>query len=436
MSFFSRIFTGTPASVEERAITSTSFVPTPAEDAAMNGMYGYGSMTPTGTREMQVSAFTACVTLLADTIAALPLIAYRWENGIKVALNPQPIVVTQPFPETTLFDWVWMLVEALCVTGNGFGYITSRGPDDRPRAIMPVHPDCLNVVMPEKDRWPDPEYYVEGEKVSRSEIVHIKRYPIAGAALGLSPVQRAAASIGIALAAERYGLNYFRDSANPSSVLETDMALDPAQARLVQQQWIASHGGRRLPAVLSGGVKWRPIALTPNESQFLEVRKYQRGEIAMLFRVPPHMIGDTEKTTSWGTGIEQQSTGFVRYTLRPWLTCIEQQMSMLLPRGVFVKFDVTDLLRGDIKSLWTAYKAGRDSGVYSVNDIRAREDMEPVEGGDIRLQPTNMAPLGWEPPTTTPAATEPQGDQTPEEEPADDTEPDEGTDEGTGQEDQ
>ncbi|WP_131804913.1 phage portal protein, partial [Mycobacteroides abscessus] len=139
---------------------------------------------------------------------------------------------------------------------------------------------------------------------------------------------------------------------------------------------------------------------------------------------------------SWGTGIEQQSTGFVRYTLRPWLTCIEQQLSTLLPRGVFVKFDVNDLLRGDIKSLWTSYKAGRDAGVYSVNDIREREDMEPVEGGDIRLQPTNMAPLGWtppDPPGTSEAEPEPEDDETPEEEPADEPDEDE---EGTGQEEQ
>lgn len=435
MSFLSRIFTGAPA-VEERAITSSSFVPTPAEDAAMNGMYGYGSMTPTGTREMQVAAFTACVTLLADTIAALPLVAYRRQGKTKVALDPQPVIVQQPYVENTVFDWVWMLVEALAVTGNGYGYITSRGPDDRPRGVMPVHPDCITVEMPDKDRWPNPNYYVEGSKVNRSDILHIKRYPIAGAALGLSPVQRAAAAVGIALAAERYGLNYFRDSANPSSVLETDLVLDATATKNLQQQWIASHGGRRRPAILSGGVKWRPIAISPNESQFLETRKYQRGEIAMLFRIPPHMIGDTEKTTSWGTGIEQQSTGFVRYTLRPWLTCIEQQLSTLLPRGVFVKFDVNDLLRGDIKSLWTSYKAGRDAGVYSVNDIREREDMEPVEGGDIRLQPTNMAPLGWtppDPPGTSEAEPEPEDDETPEEEPADEPDEDE---EGTGQEDQ
>lgn len=216
--------------------------------------------------------------------------------------------------------------------------------------------------------------------------------------MGMSPVQKAAAAIGLGLAAERYGLRYFRDSANPSGILSTDGEITPQQQKQAAKAWITSHQGRRLPAVLGNGLKWQSVTLTPNESQFLETRGFQRSEIAMWFRIPPHMIGDTEKSTSWGTGIEQQTLGFVKYTLMPWLICIEQAISVLLPRGQFAKFNIDDLLRGDVESRWKSYNLGRNAGVYSVNEIRDREDLPPIgPEGDIRLQPSNYVPLGTPP---------------------------------------
>jgi HK97 family phage portal protein len=148
--------------------------------------------------------------------------------------------------------------------------------------------------------------------------------------------------------------------------------------------------------VLSGGFKWKPITITPEESQFLETRKFQVTEIARLFGVPPHMIGDLERSTSWGTGIEQQSIGFVTYTLRPWLTRIESALSKQLPGGQFVKFNVDGLLRGDSKSRHESYRLGLDGGYYSPNEVRAWEDLAPIENGDSYRQPLNFGPLGAE----------------------------------------
>ncbi len=429
MSFLSRAF----SRAESRDITGLKSVPTVFEDAAM----GIG-LTPEG-NAMSLSAFYACVTLLADTIASLSVKAYRQVGEARLEVSPQPRLFqgSGPYPETTWFEWLWMLMESLAVTGNGFGYITARDVEERPTAIMPIHPDTLAVSVEAQigTGWPEVTYRVNGAKVPTENIVHLKRYPIAGSALGMSPIQKAASAVGLGLAAERYGLNYFRDSANPSSVLESDLPLDDENTRRLQQQWVASHGGKRRPAILSGGVKWRPIAITPNESQFLETRQFQRSEIAMWFRIPPHMIGDTTKTTSWGTGLEQQSTGFVTYTLRPWLTCIEQALSMLLPRGQFALFNANGLLRGDVKSRWEAYRIGRDTGVYSVNDLRALENLPPVEGGDGRLQPLNFVPLGYEPPEP-PVPSEPIDpiDPQPEPEPAQDEESDAEEDDGEDEE--
>jgi HK97 family phage portal protein len=235
--------------------------------------------------------------------------------------------------------------------------------------------------------------------VPTSEVMHIRRYSLPGCLNGISPIEQARQGIGLGLAAERYGARYFGDSANPSSVLESDQNMDDDEVTRVQRNWIASHGGRRHPAIMSGGLKWRPISISPNESQFLETRKFQRGEIASLFRVPPHMIGDTEKSTSWGTGIEQQSIGFVTYTLGPWLRCIEGAFTNLLPKGQFFRFNVDALLRGDIKSRYEAYSQARNAGWLNVDEIRELEDREPVPGGAGQdfLQPLNFGPLGSDP---------------------------------------
>lgn len=401
MSFLSRAF----QRGEARDITGLNGVPTVAEDAIYGpnpGMWSQSTWTHEG-NAMALGAFYACVTLLSDTIASLPINAYREIDGACVEIEPQPRLFagTGPFPETTWFEWLWMLVESLAVTGNGFGVVTARDPQTGlPIGVMPVHPDVMMAGFeqtPGAD-WPEIVYRVNGVRIPADDVVHVKRFPIAGRPLGMSPIQNAAAAVGLGLAAERYGLQYFRDSANPSSVLESDLPLDDEASRRLQQQWVATHGGKRRPAILSGGVKWRPIAISPNESQFLETRQFQRSEIAMWFRIPPHMIGDTTKATTWGTGLEQQSIGFVTYTLRPWLTAIEQALSRLLPRGQFAKFNIDGLLRGDVKTRWEAYNLGRNTGVYSVNDIRALEDLPPVEDGDGRIQPLNFVPLGTEPP--------------------------------------
>lgn len=395
MSFLSRAFTG--VAPEVRAVTSSHFAPPSPDQVSGTGGMGLRGVGPG--EAMSLTAFNACVCLLADTISALTVTAYRKQGNTRIALDPQPTLFNgSPYPELDWFEWLWMEMECLAVTGNSFCYVTSRGPDERPTGLMPLHPDVLQIEIPKRQRWPEPVFRIEGSKVPADDIAHFRRYPVVGAVMGMSPVQKAAAAVGLALAAERYGLRYFIDSANPSSVLETDADLDPNGARETLRRWVSTQGGRRLPAVLSGGLKWKPISIAPNEAQFLETRQFQRSEIAMMFRIPPHMIGDTQKSTTWGSGIESMSIGFVKFTLMPWLTCIEQKLSRMLPRGQFVKFNIDGLLRGDVKSRWEAYQLGRNTGVYSPNEIRAMEDLPPVEDGDGRIQPVNFAPLGWTPP--------------------------------------
>ena len=361
---------------------------------------------------MQLVAVNACVRLLADSVAGLPIDAYRKRGNIRESVNPVPSLIADPFSGLTTFEGMWQTVACLALKGESLAVIMSRDRFEFATSILPIHPDCWTV---EADRdTGKPVYKVEGERVPTEDVVHIRRFSLPGELHGLSPIAAARQGIGLGLAAERYGARFFADSANPSSVLETDQDLTEEQALRNQQAWIDSHGGRRRPAMLSGGLKWRPISITPEESQFLQTRSYQRSEIAMLFGIPPHMIGDTEKSTSWGTGIEQQGIGFVTYTLTNWLNPIESAFSKLLPRGQYARLNVNALLRGDMKARFDAYVSARNAGWLNVNEIRELEDRAPVPNGDDYIQPLNMGPLGSDPlATKEPAPEEPTNVQAP-----------------------
>lgn len=356
---------------------------------------------------MGLGAFYACVTLLADIISSLPLQAYRKRDGVDTVADPQPALFkTSPYPDLSWFSWLWMFMESLAVTGNGIGYIPSFDEFGNAASILPIHPSFVAITETAwvGTKWPKPIYTVLGEEIRNDQIFHIKRYPLAAMPWGMSPVEKAASAIGLGLASQRYGLKYFQDAANPSGILTSDQDLTPEQAAQNLARWDMSHRGRRRPAVLSGGLTWQSVTLTPEESQFLLTREFQVEEVARWFRIPPHMIGSTGKSTSWGSGLAEQTLGFVKYTLMPWLVCIEQALSKLLPRGQFAKFDLDELLRADIVSRWEAYRLGRDTGALSANDIRAEEDMPGIgKVGDIYLQPANFVPLGTPPPTNSTA---------------------------------
>jgi len=233
----------------------------------------------------------------------------------------------------------------------------------------------------------------------RDEILHIPGLGFDGL-IGYSPIAMAKNAIGMSLATEEYGASFFANGANPGGVLEHPGVIKDIQR--VKDSWNSAYqgsGNAHRIAVLEEGMKFQAIGIPPEQAQFLETRKFQINEIARIFRIPPHMVGDLEKSSF--SNIEQQSLEFVKYTLDPWVVRWEQslQQSLLLPSeksSIFIKFNVDGLLRGDYQSRMNGYAVGRQNGWLSANDIRELEDMNRIpaeEGGDLYLVNGNMLPL-------------------------------------------
>ena len=290
--------------------------------------------------------------------------------------------------------------------GNAYAQIIRNGKGEV-LALYPLMPDRMNVDRDEHGNIVY-EYMISQEdapinsgstvKLSPSEVLHIPGLGFDGL-VGYSPIAMAKNAIGLAIATEEYGSKFFANGATPSGILEFPGTVKEPER--VRESWNKGFGGenKHKVAILEQGMKYTPISISPNEAQFLETRKFQIDEIARIFRVPPHMIGDLEKSSF--SNIEQQSLEFVKYTLDPWVVRWEQSIkrTLLLPdeKGVyFAKFNVDGLLRGDYQSRMNGYATARQNGWMSANDIRSLEQQDLIpdeEGGNLYLINGNMLPL-------------------------------------------
>lgn len=360
---------------------------------------------------LQTTAVYACVRILSETIASLPLHVYRYTEGGK-AKDTEHVLYTllhdEPNPDMTSFVFRETLMSHLLIWGNAYSQIL-RDRLGQVIGLYPLLPDQMSVHRSEKGKLyyvynryeeDNPNFQEKGSIVlSQEEVLHIPGLGFDGL-IGYSPIALAKNAVGITLACEEYGASFFGNGANPGGVLEHPGILkDPAKVR---DSWNAVYQGTRNAhkvAVLEEGMSYKQIGIPPEEAQFLETRKFQINEIARLFRIPPHMVGDLEKSSF--SNIEQQSLEFVKYTLDPWVVRFEQALkkSLLLPeekKTHFIKFNVDGLLRGDYQSRMNGYAIGRQNGWLSTNDIRELEELNPIppeEGGDLYLINGNMTKL-------------------------------------------
>ncbi len=360
---------------------------------------------------MQTTAVYSCVRILSEAIASLPVHVYRYTDTGKERVYDHPLYYLlhdEPNPEMTSFVFRETLMSHLLIWGNAYAQIIRDG-SGRVLGLYPLLPDKMEVERDENGRLyyvytrnsdENPNFEGYGRVYLRQEdVLHIPGLGFDGL-VGYSPIAMAKNAVGMTMACEEYGASFFENGATPGGVLEHPGVLkDPAKVR---ESWHSVYGGSRNSgkvAVLEEGMKYQQIGIPPEEAQFLETRKFQINEIARLYRIPPHMIGDLDKSSF--SNIEQQSLEFVKYTLDPWVIRWEQslQKSLFLPqekKQYFVKLNVDGLLRGDYQSRMTGYSIGRQNGWLSSNDIREMENMNLIpdsEGGNLYLINGNMTKL-------------------------------------------
>lgn len=367
---------------------------------------------------MQLLAVAACVRLLSNTVAGLPFDSVRSKGGLRTTVEPSPCILADPFggaSDTQRIkrrEGITQMMVSLLLRGNAYALVLTRDPYGRPTQLMVLHPDQVKC---EFDAYGRRVYEVNRVEVPAEDIVHLMGMSAPGAATGMSLIAYARNSIGLGLAAEEFGARFFGQGAHLTGVVQVPGDLDIERARSLKESFSGSHGGlgaSHTVGVLSGGAEWKPISISPEDAQFLGTRAAQNLDIAMLFGVPPHMLGQVDRTTSWGTGIEQQSLGFLRYTLAPWLGAFEDAWSAMLPNQQSARFNVDALLRTDTAGRYATYMQARTAGLLTVNEIRALENMPPIEGGDEIGMPLNSATTGKDTSADDPA-NDPSAEDTP-----------------------
>jgi HK97 family phage portal protein len=351
---------------------------------------------------MQSAAVYACVRVISETVASLPLHLYRHveEGKRRDTLHPLYFLLhDSPNPEMTSFIFRETLMTHLLLWGNAYAQIVRNGHGEI-IGLYPLMPDKMQVSRAETDEL----IYLYQSGMSniafrREEILHIPGLGFDGL-VGYSPIAMARNAIGMSMATEEFGASFFQNGAAPGGILEHPGTLkDPSKVRESWNDLFKGSGNANKVAVLEEGMTYKQIGIPPNEAQFLETRKYQTEEICRIYRVPPHLVADLDKATF--SNIEHQSISFVVHTIRPWLVRLEQAMNkaLLYPaerQRYFIEFNVDGLLRGDYESRMRGYATARQNGWMSANDIRRLENMNLIpkeEGGDLYLINGNMTKL-------------------------------------------
>lgn len=371
---------------------------TPASNGSL-GMSTSGVVVSDHTA-LQLAAVFGSVSIIADSIATLPIRQYK-ATGANTSVQIDPSqVIAQPWPEMSQRDFVTQGTVSFLLRGNLFGNITARDANLYPSQVQLVHPDHTKVRRG-KDGSIEVRYWnqpIQPDNVTRSMGLSVPE-----GLVGLNPIEYMRNVLGVARAQDLFGGAFYANSARPDGVIELQGDLDPNEAVALRDSWLQAHQGisaSHLPAVLTGGATFKPITMNMADVQFLEQMQFSASVISgMIYRVPPHMIGMVSKDTSWGAGIEQQELGYVRNTLLNWLGRWEDLMTSWLPPRQFVMFDLSERLRGDTLQRWAAYQVARVIGAMNNREVREAEGLAPVTDPEqlgameSYAQPLNSAPM-------------------------------------------
>lgn len=362
------------------------------------------------TSALSNSTVFSCARVLCEAVSILPAALYRREGKIKIEADAHPvnwILAHEPNPETTPSTYKKTSMLHRTFWGNAYSWIRRDGAN-RPRELYPLLPENTIVYRDtdiQSKTYKQLKYMTTIENrniiLDAADILHIPGLSFDGL-VGKSVIGLHRETIGLAVSAQEYGARFFGQGASPKGVISLTEDLQPAQADQYRAHFNSLYSGLENAhnvAVISGGAKFDKITIPNNDAQFLETRNFQKTEICGIFGVPPIMIQDSGQTSAWGTGIETIMTAFVRNTLLPYLVAWEEAINQKLLTekerlNYFVKFNIDGLLRGDFKSRMEGYQIGRNTGIFSINEIRDMEDRPPVEGGNNYLIPLNNTTIG------------------------------------------
>lgn len=361
-------------------------------------------LAATGKAAVGLSATWACINVLAGTISSLPLVVYRDVAGVREVAKDHPLywlLHDSPNFDQTAVDFWEFIAAGIELQGNGFAEINRRD-DGGITSLVPIRPDAVRVRRLSTGtleyRWS-----VDGKEIIRPDrhVLHI-RGPMGDALSGVSTLTACRASFDSAIHANTAASTVFANGIRTTGVFSTgpEVALNKEQRaefdEFLRQRYIGARNEGR-PLVLDRGMKYTALDLLPADAQMLETRSFSVEEICRIFGVPPHLVGHTEKSTSWGSGIEQQTLGFVKFSLRRRLKRIEQALEKQLltmaekRSGMRIEFNLEGLLRGDSAGRSTFYQTMTQIGAMTINEVRALENLPPVEGGDVpRMQMQNV----------------------------------------------
>ncbi len=343
---------------------------------------------------LRLSAVFACIRLLTDAVATLPMDTFVRQGGVRRPARPRPAYLDFNPPQGSRVDYLSQIMLSLLTAGNAF-VATPRDREGVPVDLVVLDPVKVTV---HNEGLP---FEVDGRRLDELDIMHIPGMRMPGQRLGMSPLSYARETVGLGLAATRFGSTFFENGALPSAVIEAPGSMSKEAAERFSESWYARHGGvanSNRVGVLTEGARLTRVSVQPNDAQFLETRQFQVPDIARFFGVPPHLIADASNSTSWGSGLAEQNEAFGKFSLRPWVSRIEDSHERLLTSHgltrVFVRLNMDALLRPSTRERYEAHQMGIDAGFLHPDEVRALEDLAPL----TPQQKADMRPAPIEPP--------------------------------------
>ena len=359
--------------------------------------------TTTDQSALQLPTFFRAVQILTDISGQLPMQA--WRGGIHSdarsladpeIVDPQPQLMTKPSPFHTRDQVIRYIVRSLVLRGNSYLWLTGHDSEGYPTIAVPINPDEVSVIWRDAQTGLRKQYmWREQEMTEGFDLLHIMMEPLFGSPYGLGPLDAASKTLGYALDADKFGGQFFAGSATPSGVLKHPGRLDEEEAMNLRSQWETQHASGRGTAILSGGLEYQAISLTPEQAQFIATRAFNNQQIATLLGVPQHLLnaGQPQGTASSLTyaNLSMVMEELYRMTLSPvYLARIESAFQRILPRGQSVRFDTTDLLRTDDRSRWSAQTIALQAGIITVDEVRDLEGLPPLSPADKAMAESRL----------------------------------------------